>query len=44
MSELDGDDQLRLLHKELGPRWRYNDPRFDEDLPDYLWETWRMIK
>lgn len=34
MTEVDGDEELRRIHAELGPRWRYNDPRFSEDLPD----------
>lgn len=35
-SELDGDALLRQMHK--APRKRFNDERFSEDLPDYMWE------
>lgn len=30
------DEEIRRQMDSYGPRWRYNDPRFSEDLPDYM--------
>lgn len=34
--QVDGDEELRRIHKDLGPRQRYNDPRYSKDCPDHM--------